>query len=314
MGFLSKVLKTIIAIPKKTVKGFIGSVKGTLDGDPMAMVQLAAYVYGAYQGGQFLANSAQQSVLATQGAAGSQSFGMANVTSTSLGTVGTGGYAPGHAAFMGSQQSAIGASQMLGSTASTMSANIASPQVGSTAFWNQGAVTGGGGIDFGNLTAGLKSQVHNAPLPSIAPQDTSFMGKFKGATLKGTFKQATSNLSSNAKQYGKKFFSDPGAWIRAGAGSAQRMSASQQNAAESQQQQNYTQMYQEYYRQMSNRYKAAGSTVMAQRYDNAFRSVRSRPPSFGPYLAYMSGEVARPLTYHQSYLQDAINTDYSRRA
>ena len=300
MGFLSKVFKTIIAIPKKTVKGFIGSVKGTLDGDPMAMVQLAAYVYGAYQGGQFLANSAQQSVLATQGAAGSQSFGMANVTSTSLGTGGTGGYAPGHAAFMGSQQSAIGASQMLSSTAPTMSANM----VGSA---------GGGGINFGSLTAGLKSQVHNAPLPSIAPKDTSFMGKFKGATLKGTFKQATSNLSSNAKQYGKKFFSDPGAWVRAGAGSADRMSMSKAQA-EGQQQLNYTQAYAEYYREMANRYRSSGSTTMAQRYDNAFRAVRSRPPSFGPYLSYMSGEVARPLSYHQSYLHNAINTDYTRRA
>ena len=300
MGFLSKVFKTIISIPKKAVKGFIGSVRGTLDGDPMAMVQLAAYVYGAYQGGQFLANSAHQSTLAAQGAAGTDAFGMANVSSTSLGTVGTGGYVPGHASFMGPQQSAIQASQMLSSTAPTMSANM----VGST---------GGGGINFGSLTAGLKSQVHNAPLPRIDPIDTSFMGKFKGATFKGTFRQAGSNLSSNVKQYGKKFFSDPGAWIRAGAGSADRMAMSRAQA-EGQQQLNYTQAYAEYYREMANRYRSSGSTAMAQRYDNAFRAVRSRPPSFGPYLSYMSGEVARPLSYHQSYLQDAINTDYTRRA
>ena len=307
MGFLSKVFKTIISIPKKAVKGFIGSVRGTLDGDPMAMVQLAAYVYGAYQGGQFLANSAHQSTLAAQGAAGTDAFGIAQ------GAVGTGGYTPGHASFMGSQTSAIKASQMLSSTAPTMATNVVKPQIGSAAFWNQGRVVGGGGMNFGSLTAGLKSQVHNAPLPRIDPIDTSFMGKFKGATLKDTFRQAGSNISSNVKQYGKKFFSDPGAWIRAGAGSADRMAMSRAQA-EGQQQLNYTQAYAEYYREMANRYRSSGSTAMAQRYDNAFRAVRSRPPSFGPYLSYMSGEVARPLSYHQSYLQDAINTDYTRRA
>jgi len=340
MGFLSKVFKTIISIPKKTIKGFIGSVKGTLDGDPMAMVQLAGYVYGAYQGGQFLANTAAQQTAAIQGVSGTQ---------LAQGAVGTGGYTSGTASFMASPTAAGGSLQ----AATQMAATQAAPNymtlgaqaskvaqqssymgkvstlgsVGKTQSFTD--VFGWGGPkmkpsvsqNFYNspqfktgLVDAIKSQQdHFVPGPPSTKK--SFFGgmrqQFSRGNLGGTARQYASNVGTGIKDF---FVKDPKQWLKAAGIAASNRSAEYQNLMKEKGEEriNYTEAYEKKYRDMANRYKALGNNAQARRYDHQAFNLRAVPPSFGPYLAYMSGRANQPFSFHQDYLRSAINTDYAR--
>jgi len=86
MGFFSgigRAVRGIVRFGKKIVKGAIGTVKGALKGDPMAMASLALMVYGGFQAGQFLFNKAAMAGLKTAGVAGGVGAGSA----TGAGTV-----------------------------------------------------------------------------------------------------------------------------------------------------------------------------------------------------------------------------------
>ena len=328
MGFLSKVFKTIISIPKRTIKGVIGSVRGALDGDPMAMVQLAGYVYGAYQGGQFLANTAAQQTAAIQGVSG---------THLAQGAIGTGGYTPGTASFMASPTAAGGslqaATQMaatqaapnymtLGARASKVAQQGLKPQSFTDAFgWGGPKMKPSVSQNFYNspqfktgLVDAIKSQQdHFVPGPPSTKK--SFFGgmrqQFSRGNLGGTARQYASNVGTGIKDF---FVKDPKQWLKAAGIAASNRSAEYQNLMKKagEERINYAEAYQKQYRDMANRYKALGNHAQARRYDHQAFNFRAVPPSFGPYLAYMSGRGNQPFSFHQDYLRSAINTDYTR--
>jgi len=285
MGWLSKAFKTIVSIPKKTIKGVIGSIKGTLDGDPMAMVQLAGYVYGAYQGGQFLSNMAAQQTAAISGVSGTQ---------LAQGAMGTGGYTPGYASFMGSPTAVGGslqaATQMaatqaapsymsLGSIGSRAAQQGLRPQSFTNVFgWGGPKMNPSVSQNFYNspqfktdLVGAIKSQ-QDFFVPA-APKDTSFFGgmrqQFSRGTLGGTARQYASNVGTGIKDF---FIKEPKQWLKAAGISASNRSQEYQNLMKAKgemegEQVNYAEAYQKHYRDMANRFKATGNQEQARRYD-----------------------------------------------
>ena len=89
MGFLSKIFKKVVSIPKAIVKDVGRSIRGSLEGDPMQMLKLATYVYGGYQGMSYLSNSAALSTGAVSGASGGAGVfgGVGAGSATGQGTV-----------------------------------------------------------------------------------------------------------------------------------------------------------------------------------------------------------------------------------
>ncbi len=300
MGFLKKIFKKIVSIPKALVKDVGRSIKGSLEGDPMSMVKLATYIYGGYQGMSYLSNSAALSTSAVHGVSG-VAGGVGAGSATGAGTVFPafgGTYGGGGLGAVGGGGAGWGAMGASGGT-SFFTGNVAGATRGITNVFKSGnlPITGG-----------------TSPITGMRPFQQTWEGASIGTQTYGPAYKPNSffnKIKSGAKKVGDN------KWFKAGV-TSYREQRKQTDSEDTYR--NLQASYNTNYQKLLAQYQY-NAEQMGNRNSNMYRVEPTEVgfaktyhiPNMGKYLERSTGIHRQSLHAHNDYLRSAIETDFRTR-